>query len=517
MKYLRVLAAGCLLAGNSVLADSASIQMSGTGMRGPFTDALTCATSSSQLNCAIESVSGFSCNFGQDTFLSTLPLGNITRLEWDVTETVLAKVCTQTSLSTEFCWSVEAEFVSPCVQDIVLVIDSIASSQIDTDGDGVKDYADAFPFDPAETADTDKDGLGDNSDNCPLNSNADQADRDGDDIGDACDIDNDNDLVPDILDNCPLTSNGDQMDTDSDGLGDVCDPAPNNPDSDGDGVFDSDDNCPLTSNADQLDTDNDGQGNACDSDDDDDTITDSADNCPYISNTNQLDSDGDKWGDVCDAFLNDFCGYIDTDLDGKPDVMNCFRDTFTRTTLGLPWRGNSWTVNGFYARSQTTLGYLELDIVLTAPTSFSFNYRSTGVAGFYMINGNMQAFSSASGTIWRLHSGTLQAGSQTLKWFLANPDAPLDIDNMVIGPTTTLVLDEDDDNDGVLDIDDLTPVGTDTDGDNIINSMDWDDDNDGIPDTVDAAPLDAGNSSEVTLPLDGSYKGRMINSDSVKQ
>jgi len=49
------------------------------------------------------------------------------------------------------------------------------------------------------------------------------------------------------------------------------------------------------------------------------------------------------------------------------------------------------------------------------------------------------------------------------------------------------------------------------------NACDADDDNDGIPDTVDAAPLDAGNSSEVTLPLDGSYKGRMINSNSMKQ
>jgi len=73
-------------------------------------------------------------------------------------------------------------------------------------------------------------------------------------------------------------------------------------------------------------------------------------------------------------------------------------------------------------------------------------------------------------------------------------------------------IDSDDDNDGILDINDPTPVGTDTDGDGIINTIDWDDDNDGVPDTVDAAPLDAGDASEIILPLDGTYKGSTLKS-----
>jgi len=50
----------------------------------------------------------------------------------------------------------------------------------------------------------------------------------------------------------------------------------------------------------------------------------------------------------------------------------------------------------------------------------------------------------------------------------------------------------------------------DTDGDGIGDNADWDDDNDGVPDTVDAAPLDASNTSEIVLPLDGVYKGMRL-------
>ena len=40
---------------------------------------------------------------------------------------------------------------------------------------------------------SDADGVADTGDNCPLVANPDQADRDGDRIGDACDTDHDND------------------------------------------------------------------------------------------------------------------------------------------------------------------------------------------------------------------------------------------------------------------------------------------------------------------------------------
>nr|WP_290856299.1 thrombospondin type 3 repeat-containing protein [Flaviramulus sp.] len=52
--------------------------------------------------------------------------------------------------------------------------------------------------------DTDGDGINDDVDNCPDTANADQADNDGDGLGDICDDDDDNDGILDVDDNCPL-------------------------------------------------------------------------------------------------------------------------------------------------------------------------------------------------------------------------------------------------------------------------------------------------------------------------
>jgi hypothetical protein len=112
-----------------------------------------------------------------------------------------------------------------------------------------------------------------------------EAANDGDDV--AYDdfmyvIDTDGDGVPDSSDNCPNDSNPDQADFDTDGIGDVCDDSdldgltdaqellmgtnPNIPDTDGDGVNDNVDNCPLTYNPGQEDSDGDGTGDFCDPD-----------------------------------------------------------------------------------------------------------------------------------------------------------------------------------------------------------------------------------------------------------
>jgi predicted extracellular nuclease len=71
--------------------------------------------------------------------------------------------------------------------------------------------------------------------------------------------DRDDDGIPDATDNCLLTANPDQANNDGDALGDACDP-----DDDNDGVLDGDDNCPFVANADQADADGDGIGNTCD-------------------------------------------------------------------------------------------------------------------------------------------------------------------------------------------------------------------------------------------------------------
>lgn len=96
-----------------------------------------------------------------------------------------------------------------------------------------EDFGCAFPL-PTSRFDGDGDGrsfgaltLGDprrtivlRCDNCPGFPNADQADFDGDGVGDACD-------------RCPDLADPDQADADADGIGDLCD------------------NCPFVSNPDQ--------------------------------------------------------------------------------------------------------------------------------------------------------------------------------------------------------------------------------------------------------------------------
>jgi hypothetical protein len=86
-------------------------------------------------------------------------------------------------------------------------------------------------------ADPDDDGISNEEDNCPDAYNPDQADTDGDCMGDACDpdpddpdnpvamVDPDSDGIADACDNCPVASNHDQEDTCPPGgnsIGDAC-------------------------------------------------------------------------------------------------------------------------------------------------------------------------------------------------------------------------------------------------------------------------------------------------------
>jgi len=250
----------------------------------------------------------------------------------------------------------------------------INPGQEDADFDGIGDVCDAWPNDPDNDvdndgvsgeldncpvvanpadlltglqADADSDGIGDacdddidddtvlnDADNCPVDANTDQADDDGDGIGNVCDAlpnDGDNDGIDDGLDNCPADPNPGQEDGDGDLIGDACDAYPTDPnnDQDGDGIAEPLDNCPVTANTDQLDSDGDGAGNVCDlwpndpfDDIDGDGISGELDNCPTDVNANQADADGDGTGDVCDAFPNDPDNDIDNDGIGG-DVDNC--------------------------------------------------------------------------------------------------------------------------------------------------------------------------------------------------
>jgi hypothetical protein len=109
--------------------------------------------------------------------------------------------------------------------------------------------------------DADGDGYNHDTDNCPLASNANQLDTDGDMLGNACDADDDNDGLPDALE-LSIGTNPLLVDTDGDGLSDyaeVCydgncasyapgsDLNPLSADTDGDGIPDGSDPAPLVS------------------------------------------------------------------------------------------------------------------------------------------------------------------------------------------------------------------------------------------------------------------------------
>ncbi len=94
--------------------------------------------------------------------------------------------------------------------------------------------------------DPDRDAHMDNCDNCPNDSNLNQADMDTDGTGDACDPDIDGDGFMNAADNCPALANPGQEDQDSDDVGDLCD------------------NCISVANPQQQDEDEDGTGDHCD-------------------------------------------------------------------------------------------------------------------------------------------------------------------------------------------------------------------------------------------------------------
>jgi len=230
--------------------------------------------------------------------------------------------------------------------------------------------------------DTDGDTVFDSIDNCPNDPNPDQANNDGDSMGDVCDPDDDNDGLPDTWEDAYACTDslvadaGDDDDldglthaqeyaagtdpcdgdSDDDGLSDGSldpdgggpivagpDAAPTDPDRDDDSVSDGPldpdgggpivagpDNCPDDYNPAQTNTDvivnppGDSLGDACDPDDDDDGILDDGDSSGTIGDSpctggNTVDCD-----DNCRLDVNP--DQADEDEDGIGDICDVDTD-----------------------------------------------------------------------------------------------------------------------------------------------------------------------------------------------
>jgi len=405
----------------------------------------------------------------------------------------------------------------------------------DDDNDGVPDISDAFPLDVTESVDTDNDGMGDNTDD-----------------------DDDNDGVLDINDICPLNFDSDQLDSDEDGLGDVCDSdadgdgIPNDQevligtdpllvDTDGDGVNDPEDPYPLDpyrSSGFGIDTDQDGLPNVWEFANGRDPLR--AD-YQIVSDQYRAPYDNEWTGLGCEVIQDRaWCT-------GGPSDMGAWPDVYGVTINGYNicvYRGNeSYNVKNcwdFIAYPQTIADIPDQLIpfaVLSQRTTFISNRDFTTSCGWLSYVGQETRTCSIN------DEHTIECSVR--KVFRSGPTttncANFDITTQEIYTTkgtiahiagddfVTCGLTEhgpecfgsnpnhsfegiyDPDGDAVSGVNDAFPLDPtewlDTDNDTIGNNADWDDDNDGVPDTVDAAPLNAGDVSEINLPLEGAYKG----------
>jgi hypothetical protein len=409
-------------------------------------------------------------------------------------------------------------------------IDWIRSSNGDLDGDGLSDALEG-------DGDVDQDGL----------INMEDLDSDGDGIPDAIDpepllnsLDSDNDGIPD----------GSHPDDDNDGVLDVNDAFPFDPtehtDSDGDGVGNNADAFPNDP-AEQKDTDRDGIGNNADPDDDGDGISDVIEltsgrdplnvfdfnygfNTPNnfegwsTSNvTSPVVTEGVLRGTTANSDPNVFRSGFSMHANSISSVVIKMKAAASGTvqfywgTAAAPGYGGSRVLQTTYSPSDTwravllspgnhstwigqNITHLRIDPIAVSGKIFDIDW-------IRISNGDLDGdglSDSVEGSEDLDQDGLLNIedldsdGDGIPDSSDPQPYLPagLDFDNDGIPDSS----DPDDDNDGVLDLDDAFPLNPnehrDHDGDGIGDNADPDDDNDGTPDVGDAFPLDPNEQSD---------------------
>ncbi|MEO8061284.1 MAG: hypothetical protein ABI821_00910 [Pseudomonadota bacterium] len=197
----------------------------------------------------------------------------------------------------------------------------------DTDGDGTPDFRDLDSHSPvAAGTDSDEDGIRDSVDAAPLVFGT-FADRDGDGVSDAQDLDLDNDGIPNALDGSDDTD-GDglpnlaDLDSDADGVSDLVEAG--GIDSDGDGQVDNFVDTNHNGLSDQFEPALGGHALALPDSDND-----------GFDNHRDLDSDGDGISDVIES------GGVDANGDGRQDGADANHDGISEVVVGTASGGHS--------------------------------------------------------------------------------------------------------------------------------------------------------------------------------
>ena len=393
----------------------------------------------------------------------------------------------------------------------------------DSDGDGVIDSEDDFPYDLNETSDSDGDGVGDNTDfdndndmwndtdefDCltdPFDASSVPTDFDNDSICDIVDLDDDNDGYPDTVDLFPKNStewadnDGDMigdnadLDDDNDGYEDlveidcmsdpmdltiiptdqdldgICDALDN--DIDGDG-YDNDVDVFPQDPSEWADFDGDSIGDNTDLDDDNDLVLDVNDAFPYDS-SETVDTDGDGVGDNAD--LND-----DGDAWTDADELACGSDSLDATSFP----------NDFDADMVCDKVDTDDDGDGVADINDAFPYDANENADLDGDGVGDYSDTDDDGDGWA-DSVEPNCGTDPMDAF----SVPADND----GDNDCDVTDGDDDNDGTIDIDDAFPLDPseqiDLDGDGVGDNSDQDDDGDGWLDVQEMICVAAGGTGD---------------------
>ncbi|MFZ9056589.1 MAG: gliding motility-associated C-terminal domain-containing protein [Flavobacteriaceae bacterium] len=322
---------------------------------------------------------------------------------------------------------------------------STSKIQTDSDGDGVPDIDDPFPWDPNAYLDSDADGAADNWEESWMNTDPENPDTDGDGYLDG----------EDQLPNDPLY----HADNDWDGLPDELDPDDNDWDVDDDGARDGDDadfydDDPNYINPDRKwDCDRDGQT-------DEEEWERGSDAC-------KLDTDDDGVEDKLDAFPRSYYYSEDSDGDGLPNQLEIINETD-------PYDEDSdddGYIDGIAQSTErtirATLNSLDCDIDCN---HYEYFWR------FWDFNRDCNGDGQVTQDEWENESEECLYGTNQRDMFPNDPEAfkNSDWDDLHDG------IDDDDDNDGVKDEDEIR-LGT--------NPLRWDSkpqdsDGDNVPDVI---------------------------------